>query len=391
MKDVAKAAGVSQPAVTYAYNGSPKVSQAVREHILAVAEQLGYPGPNVQASSLRSGRVGAIGLIVMDQLSYACADPWVMSLLRGISSVNEMSNVALTLFPMNNQRFVDGGASGNSGATLATRGLVDGLIISTLPDDHPTVLSILRQKIPLVVVDSPLVDGTHYVGIDDRAAARKQVEHVLSLGHRRLGLIVERLRPDGHRGLVSRKRFEQSTEMVARERLAGYIEAAEAAGIKFDDLQIIEVGGFDTPGGEAAAEMLLRKQDVTAVVASSDVMALACMKAARGLGLRIPEDLSIVGFDDIPEAELQGLTTIRQPLVEKGVCAAKFLIEILDSPPPPGSPPKRKIFATQLVVRNSTGRLGEFAPQADVVHHESRKGSTPRKTGSRKSLTSKSA
>jgi len=352
MKDVAREAGVSQPTVSNAYNGSSKVSQSVREHIFAVAERLGYPGPNVQARSLRSGRVGAIGLIVMDQLSYACADPWVMALLRGISSVNELSNVALTLFPMNNRRIQEG-AGGD--ASLAVRGLVDGLIISTLPDDSPTVQSILRQKIPLVVVDSPLVEGAHYVGIDDRGAAREQVRHLLELGHRRLGIIVERLRPDGHRGLVDRKRFEQSSEMIARERLAGYIEAAEAAGIGFEQLQIVEAGGFDSASGQAAAETLLRKQEVSAVVASSDVMALACMNAARELGLRVPQDVSVIGFDDIPEAASQGLTTIRQPLVEKGVCAAKFLTEILASPPPPGAAPKRKIFATQLVVRSSTG------------------------------------
>lgn len=355
MKDVAREAGVSQPAVSYAYNGSNKVSPAMRQHIFAVAERLGYPGPNVQARSLRSGRIGAIGLIVMDQLSYAYADPWVMSLLRGISSVNELSNVALTLFPLNNRRLTEDGIGNET--NLAVRGLVDGLIISTLPDDHPTVRAILRQKIPFVVIDSPLIEGAHYVGIDDRAAARKQVHHLLELGHRRLGIIVERLRPDGHRGLVDRKRMKQSTEMVARERLIGYVEAAAEAGIAFDELQVVEAGGFDNASGEMAAEILLRKQEVSAVVASTDVMALACMKAAHKLGLRIPEDVSVIGFDDIPEAALHGLTTIRQPLVEKGVCAAKFLTEILESPPPPGEPPKHKIFSTQLVIRTSTSRV----------------------------------
>ncbi|KAF1018581.1 MAG: HTH-type transcriptional regulator IpsA [Paracidovorax wautersii] len=351
MKDVAKAAGVSQPAVSYAYNGSTKISPAVREQIFAAADRLGYPGPNVRARSLRSGRVGAIGLIVMDQLSYACADPWVMSLLQGISSVNELSNVALTLFPMNNQRLAE---DGRRESNLAVQGLVDGLIISTLPDDHPTVQAIVAQKIPLVVVDSPAVPHAHYVGIDDRAAAREQVRHLLALGHRRLGLIIERLRPDGHRGLVDRKRFEQSNEMIARERLAGYIEAAGEAGIGFDELQIVEAGGFDNAAGQYAAEMLLLKQEVTGVVASSDVMALACMNAASRLGLRVPEDISVIGFDDIPAAALQGLTTIRQPLVEKGVCAARFLIDMLDGSTEAQSPPKRKIFSTQLVVRAST-------------------------------------
>ncbi|MCX5464442.1 LacI family DNA-binding transcriptional regulator [Alcaligenes parafaecalis] len=352
MKDVAKAAGVSQPAVSYAYSGSSKISPAVREHIFEVAQSLGYPGPNLRAGSLRSGRVGAIGLIVMDQLSYACADPWAMALLQGISSVNELSNVALTLFPMNNQRLI---ADGGSASNLAVRGLVDGLIISTLPEDHPTVRSIVQQKIPLVVVDSPRLPHAHYVGIDDRSAAKEQVKHLLALGHRRLGIMVERLRPDGHRGLVDQKRFEQSNEMIARERLAGYIDAAQEAGIEFKDLQIVEAGGFDSVSGQGAAETLLLKQDVTGIIASSDVMALACLTVAKKLGIRVPEDISIIGFDDIPEAARQDLTTIRQPLVEKGVCAAKFLIEMLDDPHGSADqPPKCKIFPTRLIVRNST-------------------------------------
>ncbi|WP_240733804.1 LacI family DNA-binding transcriptional regulator [Herbaspirillum huttiense] len=358
MKDVAKAAGVSQPSVSYAYSGSPKISASMREHIFAVAERLGYPGPNLRAGSLRSGRVGAIGLIVMDQLSYACADPWVMSLLQGISSVNELANVALTLFPMNNDNLA---SEERSASNLAVRGLVDGLIISTLPDDHPTIKAILQRKIPLVVVDSPYIPQAHYVGIDDREAARNQVRHMLDLGHRKLGIIVERLRPDGHRGAVSLTRFEQSNEMIARERLAGYIEAARTGGIGFEQLHIVEAGAFDRVSGKAAAQTLLRDHSVTAIVASSDVMALSAIAAATELGLSVPGDISVIGFDDIAEAALQGLTTIRQPLVEKGVCAARFLIDILDQPPSPKSPPKRKIFPTELIVRSSTA-----APRAQT-------------------------
>ncbi|MCO6057939.1 LacI family DNA-binding transcriptional regulator [Pseudomonas sp. MOB-449] len=357
MKDVAREAGVSQPAVSYAYSGSPKVSAAQREHILAVAERLGYPGPDLRARGLRSGRIGAIGLVVMDQLSYACDDPWATALLRGISSVNELSNVALTLFPMNSRRLEDD-SHGND-VHMAVRGLVDGLIISTLPDDHPTVQYVLKRKVPFVVVDSPRIEGVHYVGIDDRRAAREQMRHVLELGHRKIGVLLERLKPDGYRGMVDQRRFNHSTEMIVRERLTGYLEEAAEVGLGFDDLQIIEAGGFDTLVGRAAATALLRKQEVTAVVACSDVMALSCMTAARELDLDVPNDVSIIGFDDIPEAASKGLTTIRQPLVEKGECAARFLTEILQSPPGPGEPPKIKIYPTRLIVRTSTARLAE--------------------------------
>lgn len=348
MKDVAKAAGVSQPAVSYAYSGSSKVSASQREHILAVAAQLGYPGPNVRGRSLRSGRVGAIGLVVMDQLSYAFDDPWAMSLLKGIGKVNELANVALTLFPMRSKKLEDEGAGD---ANLAVRGLVDGLIVSTLPDDHPIVQFIAKRTLPAVIIDSPRLEGVHYVGIDDRQASIDQMEHIIGLGHRRIGVLVERLLPDGKKGLVSKARFKASTEMIVRERLAAYIDAAATHGIAFEDLLIVEAGGFtDALGREAAAALL--RGGVSAIVASSDVMALASLSQAKEQDVQVPAQLSVIGFDDIPEAGQRDLTTIRQSLIGKGEWAARLLLEEIEAGEPLA--PRVKIFDTSLVVRGST-------------------------------------
>lgn len=354
MKDVAKAAGVSQPAVSYAYSGSSKVSASQREHILSVAQKLGYPGPNVSGRSLRSGRVGAIGLVVMDQLSYAFEDPWAMSLLKGIAQVNELSNVALTLFPLRSKK-LEGDVGGDS--NLAVRGLVDGLIISTLPDDHSIIQFIIKRNIPAVVIDSPRLEGVHYVGIDDRQAAIDQMEHIISLGHRKIGVLVERLLPDGKKGVVSKERFKASTEMIVRERLAAYIDAAQQYGIGYDDLLIVEAGGFTDALGREAASTLLKNSGITAIVASSDVMALATLSRAREDGVQVPEQLSVIGFDDIPEAGLRELTTIQQPLIGKGEWAARILLEELEASEPLA--PRVKIFDTNLVVRKSTGRPPE--------------------------------
>jgi DNA-binding LacI/PurR family transcriptional regulator len=356
MKDVALAAGVSQPAVSYAYNKPAKLSEVQRKHILAVAEQLGYPGPNVMGRSLRSGKVGAIGLMMMDKLSSAFADPFIIALLRGISEIGELENVALTLFPLNNKRLV-GKQQVVGDTSLALRGLVDGLIISTLPDNHPTVLAIIKQKIPFVVVDSPIIEDAHFVGIDDRGAARTQIQHLIELGHRKIGIIIDRLNPDHVRGPVTRQRFEGASERIVRERLNGYLEAAAQVGLSFDDLHIVEAGGLDSTSGQSAAYTLLTSHEVTAVVACSDVMAIACMKTAQHLNLAVPQQLSVIGFDDIPEAVQVGLTTIRQPMVEKGIYAARFLTELLNSPSLEVTQPKRKIFDTQLIVRNSTQAL----------------------------------
>ncbi|QXW47502.1 LacI family DNA-binding transcriptional regulator [Pseudomonas amygdali] len=355
MKDVAKEAGVSQPAVSYAYSGSTKISASQREHIFSVAEKMGYPGPSLRGQSLRSGRVGAIGLVVMDQLSYALEDPWAVSLLKGISRVNELANVALTLFPMNSKKLEEGGQEGAE-SNLAVRGLVDGLIVSTLPDDHPLVPFIIKRQIPLVVVDSPKLPGVAYVGIDDRAAASAQMCHMVELGHRRIGILVERLCPDGYKGAVTWDRYQKSTEMIQRERVAGYLKAAAHIGLSFDDLEIVEAGGFTRALAEEAANTLLGRQEVTAIIATSDVMALGCLTIAKKLEYQVPEELSVIGFDDIPDAARFGLTTIRQPLIEKGEWAARVLTEIIEAGADSFVEPQVKIYPTRLIVRSTTAK-----------------------------------
>ncbi len=353
MKDVAREAGVSQPAVSYAYNGSPKISKGMREHVFAVAQRLGYAGPDARGRSLRSGRVGAIGLIVMDHLSYAFGDPWVMSLLKGISSVNELSNVALTLIPMNNQSIRQ---DDNSPAVMPMRGLIDGLLVSTLPDDHPAIQTIVQQQIPVVIIDSPSIPDVSYVGIDDKEAAKAQINHLISLGHTHIGILVERLIPDGFKGVVTQDRIQRSNEMIARKRVLGYIEAASQAGIDTDSLTIYEAGGFDRAAGEKASDHLLDDPSITGVVATSAVMALSCISVARKRSFTIPKQLSVVGFDDVPEAREFSLTTIRQPTSEKGIYAARLLMEHIESG---GSArAEKKIFPTELIVRSSTAAPG---------------------------------
>jgi DNA-binding LacI/PurR family transcriptional regulator len=351
MKDVAKAAGVSQPTVSYAYNRPAKISEAQRRHIFAIAEKIGYPGPNALGRSLRSGKVGAIGLMMMDKLSLAFDDPATIALLKGIGQSGEFENMALTLFPLKHRGPLPPLAPVSN--SLAIRGLVDGLIMTTLPDDHPIIAQVFDRKIPFVIVDSPKMADAHFIGIDDYGAAQAQFRHLLELGHRKIAILVDRLNPDAYSGFVTRERWQKSAEAVVRERLRGYVDAAADIGVDYRNLQIYEAGGLGATAGQAAAFKLLTSRKITAVVATSDVMALACMKAAADLDIDVPRKLSVVGFDDIPEAVHAGLTTIRQPMVEKGVVAAKLISEIL-SDGTGGGEPRRKLFPTRLVVRSST-------------------------------------
>jgi len=184
MKDVAAAAGVSQASVSYAYSGSQRVSAVRREHIFAVAASLGYTGPNIAGSSLRLGRIGAVGVLIPGSLSLAVEDPSTMLLVRGIVEVGELADVALTLLPVDPQR-----GDGNGAVKPAVlRGLVDGVVIHCLPDDHPVVEAVRARGIPAVAIDSPRVPHLPYVTVDHRQAGAEQMDHLLRLGHRRIGV-----------------------------------------------------------------------------------------------------------------------------------------------------------------------------------------------------------
>jgi len=349
MRDVAQAAGVSQAAVSYAYNRPGKLSEAQRERIFQIAEDLGYVGPHATGRSLRTGLVGALGLMITDSLPYAFDDPATAALLKGISEVGELSEVALTLLPcpLESDRMAQG-----SGVLL--RGLVDGFLAYAMPEGHPAVETALRRQLPVVIIDGPNPGGLPRVGIRDREAAREAATHLLSLGHRRVGVLVDRLLPDGHSGPVTPARRRQARDLVMKERLAGYAAAFRSAGIPWSSATVIEAGGFNEAASQTAAESLLgHPEPVTAVLAATDVLALATIGAARRRGLRIPRDLSVIGFDDLPVAAPAELSTVRQPLVDKGRQAARLLLDVIG-----GAQPREIVLPTELVVRATTAPLG---------------------------------
>jgi DNA-binding LacI/PurR family transcriptional regulator len=345
MKDVAAAAGVSQASVSYAYSGSQRVSAVRREHIFAVAASLGYTGPNIAGSSLRLGRIGAVGVLIPGSLSLAVEDPSTMLLVRGIVEVGELADVALTLLPVDPQR-----GDGNDPVKPAVlRGLVDGVVIHCLPDDHPVVEAVRAREIPAVAIDSPRVPHLPYVTVDHRQAGAEQMDHVLSLGHRRIGVITDRLGPlpsPGHRYWAD---AETSKETYLRERLAGYRRALSDHGVRISEVALIEAANIDMPSGLAAADLLIREFAPTAIVATSDVHAVAALKVLSSNGIAVPEAVSVIGFDDAPIADLVGLTTIRQPLRDKGRTAAKILLDLIA-----GQSRRRSIMATELIVRSTT-------------------------------------
>ncbi|MGY1734423.1 LacI family DNA-binding transcriptional regulator [Geodermatophilus sp. SYSU D00684] len=356
LRDVAAEVGVSAKTVSNAFSRPDQLSAALRERVLAAARRLGYPGPNPLAAGLRRGRVGAVGVAYDNGLSYAFADPVAVALLAGVTEVAEPAGSGLLLVP--------GSTDPARRLAAVTDAVVDGLVVSSVGDEDPLLAAAIARGLPLAVVDQPRPDrlaalgapATPWVGVDDRAAAAAVAGHLLALGHRRLAVVSFGMHRDPIRpGLVDVATQEAATYAVTRDRLAGYRDAAERAGLDWAAVPVFH-GGDSTPAvGEAGAEAVLATAPrPTALLCLSDRLAEGALRAAARRGLRVPEDLSVAGFDDATTAAGLGLTTVRQPTREKGRAAGQALLDLLAGRP---APPPRTL-PTDLVVRTSTGPVG---------------------------------
>jgi DNA-binding LacI/PurR family transcriptional regulator len=218
---------------------------------------------------------------------------------------------------------------------------VDGFVVYSAAGDDPYLQVVLQRRVPLVVVDQPKeVPGASAVGIDDRGAMRKLGDYVLSLGHREIGLLTMRLRRDHRQGLVDSERLRSSTFQVQSERIYGVRDAMAAAGVDPGSLTVVE-SYQHTPssGGDAAKVALEANPRITALMCTADVLALSAMDYLRGRGKYAPGQMTVTGFDGIPEAISRGLTTVAQPSLQKGRRAGELLhegsihavVEVLDT------------------------------------------------------------
>lgn len=328
MYDVARAAGVSQSSVSNAYNRPDKLSEEQREHIFAVAKSLGYAGPNPMARSLRTGRAGAWGLVLNEKLTFAFDDPTTLMLLRGISGVCDDLNVSLTVLPVPGQAMANAEVLRQK-TQLIRDAHVDGFMAYFLPEDSAALDIIQARNTPLVTIDSPRLDWAGFVGIDDYAAAQLSARHLLQMGHRRIVVFADRLSPDPYVGFVSEARLMASKEVIARDRVRGLLDTFRQADLADQDIQVFEAGGYLPGIVRTAAGELLDALDFTAIAALSDTLALAARAEMADRGLIVPQDISIVGFDGVPDAVRHDLSSVRQPLVRKGKRAAEMLADLL--------------------------------------------------------------
>jgi DNA-binding LacI/PurR family transcriptional regulator len=334
--DVASAAGVSKTAVSFAFNSPDRLGHATLERVLQVANDLGYtPHPAARALSMR--RSGTIGLLIPQRLTTVFANPFLSELIQGLGELCDEHNLNMLLVPP-----LDGSLE-----SAIRQASVDGFIsVGLIPDDG-ALETLDRIGIPTVLVDSEGSAAHPAVNVDDAGGAHAAAGHLLELGHRDLAVIV--LPPTRSRALTP----------TAARRLAGYRAAVEAAGAP--EPRLVSAGATMAAGALAYEALPKGKRRPTGVLAMSDMAAIGLMAAAISSGLRVPEDLSVVGYDDLPMAAWTSpaLTTVRQPIAEKGRVAARLLIQRMQgmavvSPPP---------LSTRLVVRKSTAHAKEVVGQ----------------------------
>jgi DNA-binding LacI/PurR family transcriptional regulator len=226
-----------------------------------------------------------------------------------------------------------------------------------MPADDPHVNAVLSRPQPAVVVDAPTgITGVDFVGIDDRAGFAQVAAHVLALGHRRIGVVTVR-RGEAEEAetspqpLVERVSTGRAPHPVRQQRLLGLLDAAEHAHASVRKVVVAERdSNHRMSGALGTAALLDADPSLTAIVCTSDILAFGALDELAARGLSVPEDATVTGFDDVPAAEGFGLTTVRQPLEQKGRAAIEFLLDER-----PRSRAKRLVFPTELVIRSSSG------------------------------------
>lgn len=326
---VARLAGVSTATVSRALRGLPNVSTDTRARVLAAAAQLDYV-ISPSASRLASGQTRSIGVV-----SPYLGRWFFGQVLSGAEEVLREAGYDVLLFAL-----PDEAARTDFFTRMPLRRRVDGVLILTLPLDAAEIATLANLGLPLGSVGVP-GHGMSVVGIDDVAAARTAVNHLVNLGHERIALIG---------GGPS----EPIHFRVPHDRLAGYRSTMADAGLPV--LPGYELDGrFTYTGGEdAMGQLLSMSVPPTAVFAESDEMAMGAMRAVRRAGLRVPDDVSIVGFDDHELAAMMDLTTVAQPAADQGRIAAQLLLDRIA-----GGAQEQRQVPTRLVLRSSTCPPGQ--------------------------------
>jgi len=330
LEDIARQAGVSRSTVSRVINDQPNVSDAARNRVIEVVHRTGYL-PNAAARTLASQRSLMIGLVLPQTVSSFFADPYYPHLTQGIAQACNQKNYTLALFLVETKEDEE-----KIFPRVSRRGLLDGVIVQASHHGDPMMTKLIDSSIPLVFAGRPFqANHFSFIDIDNVSASYNAVNHLIRLGRKRIATIAG-----------------PSHSTVGIDRKAGYVKALKDRGLELDEALIVE-GDFTEAGGYYAMQHLLfRKPD--AVFAASDIMAYGAMRAVKQANLHIPQDIALIGFDDLPLANASqlSLTTVRQPVIKFGVAAVELLIDLIENGT---EPPRRIILETELIIRESCG------------------------------------
>jgi LacI family transcriptional regulator len=324
--DVAEEAGVSFSTVSRVVNNKSYVKEETRKKVLQAMTRLGYQA-NLTARSLAGGRSNVIGLLVVDLTTQ-----YLGEIMRGIDDVLAANQYELMLYTTHRRKTKE-----SAYVNMMARGLADGLLI-VLPREPEAYLESLRQReFPHVLIDQYGIDDADIsVTAANHQGGYEATKHLIDLGHKRIGIIT------GWTDMIS-----------AQHRLEGYKAALADHGIPLDSELIFEGDFTQACGFNGASQFLNLYEPPTAVFASNDVSAVGVIDAARAHGLSVPDQLSVIGFDDIPMAATLNpqLTTMHQPLQEMGRSATQLLLNLVDNSK---EKPTSIVLPTKLILREST-------------------------------------
>jgi LacI family transcriptional regulator len=329
LEDIARKCGVSRSTVSRVINGEANVSPDTRQRVMDVIQLINFQ-PNLAARGLAAGKTRVLGVVIPMGVTAIFTDPFFPLLIQGVSIACNSCDYSVMLWlddPEYERRTV---------RQVLYNGLVDGVIVASNPMDDPIITALGEGKLPYVLIGrSPTNNQVNFIDVDNYGGARKGVQHLLRLGRRRIAHI------SGPRNLIA-----------GLDRYQGYLSGLYEGGI-FPDPTLVVEGDFTDLSGYTGVQRLLPYHP-DAIFTASDAMASGALRALIEAGVRVPQDISLVGFDDIPFSSrtIPPLTTIRQPIQRVGSLAAETLIQIIDHPE---TQPRQVILPTELIVRGSCG------------------------------------
>ena len=332
IKDIAKKAEVSVATVSKVMNGYDDIGEITKAKVLKIIKENNYR-PNANAQSLRTNKSFLVGLFFKDHQDSGVKHPFFRGIISGLEERLLENNYDMILFSANwEDQF--------SYLEKCQFRNVDGAILMGVPKDDPKLPELLNAKIPSVFIDLDISDAkASYIISDNEKGAREAVRHLAELGHQKIAVI------EG-----------EEITIPTQKRLAGYKAEMKAQNLEIKDDWIIQ-GRFSVDGGIKAMEKILKLEDrPTAIFCMGDEIAVGAMQTIKEAGLNVPDDFSIVGFDDIEISQYlnPALTTIRQQKDEMGIEAANMVLEMINNPE---KKVEAEIIDTEFVLRNSTKKL----------------------------------